>query len=281
MMNQFPTLCLAAAIATLPASAHAAARAAECSYDILTFAPDVTAESIPPRAHRPGDPWHPFERVRVQAGTKMRIQPTQGSRGEPVDFEPAPRERVAILVPCPPNTSAGGAWTSFWAALNPRPTTTATGATTIYRGGTDAAQAAQTGPLRPLKSLAPAAGVAASTTGLALAWAGGTPPFSVTLDDQATPTRSDQRTIWLPEWHPPASTVIATIKDAAGATLRRRIRILPPPPTPDNDVAAAVDLYVTTPEYRLEALRRLTARAQAGDNLATHARDLILVDATP
>ena len=236
---------------------------------------------MPSRAH-PDGKWRPFERVPVKANASVSVTPAKGSRGDEMEYAPEQGDGVLVLPPCAPDVGPGGAWLSFWAAWNPRETTTATGATLLYKGVDDAEQAAQHGPLRELAGLGPAAGVVAGTEGLALAWAGGSPPFSVTFEDAGDGSllgraHTERRYLWLPGWQPPASPFVVTIQDSLGAVLRHRLRLLPPASVAGGGVAEAIQLYETAPEYRMEALRRLAARSEAGDDLAERAVELIRV----
>lgn len=153
----------------------------------------------------------------------------------------------------------------------------------LYR---DFGKSAASGPLREAEALAPAAGVVAGTKGLAVAWEGGRPPFVVSLENAGDGhilqrARTVHRYLWLPGWQPPASDFVLVVQDSSGATFRRTLRILPPAPVPDEGIAQAIQLYEAAPDYRLEALRRLAARAEAGDEVADQAIGLIRVSRGP
>jgi hypothetical protein len=141
------------------------------------------------------------------------------------------------------------------------------------------------GPRRPdrcanWRALSPQAGVIAATTGIAFGWAGGAPPFTVTFEspsDGALLARghTERRHLWLPGWDPPPRDFVVTVHDGLGAELRHPLHSLPSAPFPDRGVAEAIQMYETVPEYRMEALRRVAARAEAGDDIAEHAVNLI------
>jgi len=263
-------------------AAPLAARAEECTY-YITSGPNDKVESEPPHAHPEGEPrWRPWERVHVKANTSIRVRPAEGSPDEYTDFPAHQVDISVVLPPCPRKGGSWASWFNFWAAWPPRETKTASGATVLYKGVDDGEQAAQHGPLRELAGLGPASGVVAGTEGLALAWAGGSPPFSVTFEDAGDGSllgraHTERRYLWLPGWQPPASPFVVTIQDSLGAVLRHRLRLLPPASVAGGGVAEAIQLYETAPEYRMEALRRLAARSEAGDDLAERAVELIRV----
>ncbi len=274
---------LSAAI-VLFCAAPLAARAEECAYYITTDSSEKV-ESVPPDAHARGEPWRPFERVRVKANGRIKVEPAEGSRGSPIEFAPQQGDGVLVLPPCPPEGGLAGAWTSFWEALNPREPTTASGATLLYKGAEDAELAAQRGPLRELPGLRPATGVVPGMTGLALAWAGGHPPFTVTFVDATEGkllwhAHTERWYLWLPQWQAPKNPFFVTVEDRDRASIKHDYRLLPPTPVDDGGVAEAIKLFETAPEYRMEALRRLAARSEAGEELAENAVRLIRVGTT-
>jgi hypothetical protein len=153
------------------------------------------------------------------------------------------------------------------------------GATPVYRGQEKGSQAVG-GVLRELTNLAPATGTVVGTPGLASAWAGGNAPYHVALEDEASgaqlgTTDVARPNLWMPEWHTPGQPFVIIVRDAKGAELSRHLRPLPPAPVAEAELGDAILLFETVPAYRLEALRRLVARANEGDGLAARAVALL------
>ena len=144
-----------------------------------------------------------------------------------------------------------------------------------------------TGSLRSLPSLAaPQAFLLAADKGLALAWAGGTPPYSVATEATATgeplgEEKSRTPYAWWPDWRMPKEQVTVTITDASGRTLQGRL--LPVSALPSGQstgsTTAVISLFEAGDDWRLEALRRLAALA-ASDTLAAQALAAIRLSAT-
>jgi hypothetical protein len=166
--------------------------------------------------------------------------------------------------------------------LNPREPRSSTGGTFLYRGFGDAEAAVHSGPLRPALHLGPSSGMVAGSLGLAFAWAGGRPPFTISVQEARDghvlgQAHTERQNLWLPGWEAPAEDFAITVQDGVGEVLRSPQRVLVPSPVADQSVTDAIELYQTSPAYRLEALRRLAVRAEDGDELADHAVRLIEV----
>jgi len=136
--------------------------------------------------------------------------------------------------------------------------------------------------LRELTTVAPAQGTVVGAKGLALAWVGGSPPYRIAIEDEASGTplarsRVDVAELWLPDWRVPTAPFVVIVTDSQGVALWRHLRPLPPPSIGGNEVGDAVALFETVPEYGLEALRRLFIRSQAGHALAGRAIALIRI----
>ena len=136
--------------------------------------------------------------------------------------------------------------------------------------------------MRKLTTLAPAQGTVVGAKGLALAWVGGSPPYRIAVEDEASGTplarsRIDVAELWLPDWRTPPAPFVVIVTDSQGVALWRHLRPLPPPSIGGDEVGDAVALFETAPEYRLEALRRLFIRSEAGDALAGRAIALIRI----
>lgn len=144
-----------------------------------------------------------------------------------------------------------------------------------------------TGSLRSLPSLAaPQAFLLAADKGLALAWAGGIPPYSVATEATATgeplgEAKSRTPYAWWPDWRMPEEQVTVTVTDASGRTLQGRL--LPASALPSGQstgsTTAVISLFEAGDDWRLEALRRLAALA-ASDTLAAQALAAIRLSAT-
>jgi hypothetical protein len=270
-----------------------AVQAAECSYKVTVTPPlsenwaiesgdfDQDDRKEPPE---PGVRLHPFERIRVKKGASVTVQLADDPSAFTMTVEGKDTDGGAALIlpPCAPHGGIRGAWESFWALLNPRESTQSIGATLIWRGVEKGEAARQGGPLRELTTLAPAQGTVVGAKGLALAWAGGSPPYRVAVEDDASGTplarrRVDDAELWLPDWRAPTAPFVVIITDSQDITLWSHLRPLPPPSIGGDEVGDAVALFEAAPHYRLEALRRLFIRAKAGDALAGRAIALIRI----
>ena len=260
------------------------AHAETCAYYVTT---DSNGEvgSIPSHAHPEGNPlWRPFERIHVKADVSIRVTPAEGSRGEVIDLPPQQVDSAFVLPPCPQEGGLLGAWHSFWGALNPRASTTASGATILYKGTEDAEQTARHGPLRKLPSLDSATGVVKGMKGFALGWAGGQPPFIINFRDAADDSllsraHTADRLLWLPGQEAPNKPFVVTVEDRDHSIIRHDFRLLPPASVDATaGVAGAIELFVLDPTYRMEAFRRLSVRSEAGDVTAEQAVRLICLE---
>jgi hypothetical protein len=265
----------------------ATARAEDCFGELVT----VTGELKDVRV-QPGErlvtrlPVHlkPFDRVIVtNARTSVLVEQVVGTERRKMHLNGAdfPEKAGVILPPCSPRPGLVGAWDAFWDALNADAGTQlrSSGATLVYRSA-NGSQTRAGGPLRELTNLAPATGVVVNSLGLALAWAGGSPPYSVAIEDEASGKslgrgEAVDQNLWLAEWRTPAEPFVVIVRDAEGAELWRHLRPLQPPPVGDIDLGEAILLFESAPTYRLEALRRLVARATGGDILAGRAVELL------
>ena len=142
------------------------------------------------------------------------------------------------------------------------------------------------GVLRPLPSLdTPDAQLLVTMTGLALTWAGGTPPYEISAEitDTGEVLREQQSRdpyIWWPNWRMPHERVTLTIADANGRELRGKLvpaYALPAGKSVDSS-ADVIDLFQAGVDWRLECLRRLAALA-ASDTLAAQALAAIRLSA--
>jgi CHASE2 domain-containing sensor protein len=263
--------------------------AADCSYKVTVTPPlskDWTVEWGDATQHNrkePPDPGvllQPFDRIVVKRGTSVAVQLADEPSARPMTIEGSDTDEGAALIlpPCGPR----GAWDSFWAVMNPRESTRSFGATLVWRGMEKGEVARQGGPLRELTTLVPAQGTIAGAKGLAFAWVGGSPPYRIAIEDEAsgTPLARTHVTIaelWLPDWRTPPAPFVVIVTDEQGVALWRHLQPLPPPSTGGDEIGDAVALFETAPEYRLEALRRLFIRAKGGDALATRAIALIRI----
>jgi hypothetical protein len=144
-----------------------------------------------------------------------------------------------------------------------------------------------TGSLRSLPSLGASQDfLLAGAKGLALAWAGGIPPYSVATEITASGDplgEAESRTpfAWWPDWRMPGEQVTVTITDASGQTLQGRL--LPASALPSGQstgsTTAVIRLFEAGDGWRLEALRRLAA-LPASDTLAAQALAAIRLSAT-
>lgn len=259
------------------------ARADECYYRLKIVGQMADVNSEPPLCKVTGQ-CNPFDRVVINnARTSVTVEPEPASTEGAMHLAGTDTPPVLILPPClPPGSGFTRAWRSFWASLNPREPTTSSGATVLYRGADSVAEAVQHGPLRELTNLSSAIGLVTGTEGLALVWAGGSPPYQVLFQDDVSKSlmgraHTSRQYLWLPGWRAPARPFTLIVQDAAGAALRRQLRPLPPAPVADATLADAIQLFETAPDYRMEALRQLVARAEAGDDVAEQAVALVRV----
>jgi hypothetical protein len=265
----------------------ATARAEDCFGELVTVAGELKDVQVQPGGRLVTHlPVHlkPFDRVIVtDARTSVLVEQVVGTERRKMHLNGAdpPEEAGVILPPCSPRPGLVGAWDAFWDALNANAGTQlrSSGATLVYRG-VSGSQTRAGGPLRELTNLAPATGAVVNSLGLALAWAGGSPPYSVAIEDEASGKSLGRgegvdQNLWLAEWRTPAEPFVVIVRDAEGAELWRHLRPLQPPPVGDIDLGEAIFLFESTPAYRLEALRRLVARATGGDILAGRAVELL------
>jgi hypothetical protein len=142
------------------------------------------------------------------------------------------------------------------------------------------------GDLRPLPQLdARQARLLISGTGLALAWAGGTPPYEVAAELAETGEalgqgRAGEPYLWWPDWRMPPKPVTLTVTDASGRELHGTL--LPAEALPaGRSVASTADviaLFQDGDDWRLESLRQLAALS-VSDKLAAQALAAIRVSA--
>jgi CHASE2 domain len=270
----------------LISSSISPSRADECSYRLKIQGQMADVNSEPPLCKVTGR-CSPFDRIVVKGvGTSVTVEPEQGATEEAIHLvgSNVSSDTVLVLPPCPPPRSAfTRAWRSFWASLNPRDLTTSSGATLLYRGADSVAEIVQGGPLRELTNISPAIGTVVGSEGLAVVWAGGRPPYQVVFQDDGSGSllgraNTSRQYLWLPGWRAPAKPFTMLVRDDAGAAVQHDLRPMPPAPVADETLADAIQLFETAPDYRMEALRRLVARAEAGDDLAERAVALIRVD---
>ena len=264
-----------------------AGHAADCSYKVTVTPPlskNWSVETGDSDAHdrkEPPDPGmrlHPFDQIFVKPGTSVVARLVDEPSARPMIVKANDTEESAslILPPCAPHAGLEGAWDSFWAGMNPRESTLSFGATLIWRGLEKGEAARQGGPLRELTTLVPAQGTVVGAKGLALAWAGGSPPYRIAIEDEASGaplarSRVAVAELWLPDWRTPPAAFVVIVTDEQGVALWRHLRPLPPPPFGGDEVGDAVAMFQTAPQYRLEALRRLFLRSKEGDALANRA----------
>jgi hypothetical protein len=262
------------------------ARAEDCRYELwVDTGGDREDVEIQPGSHSvkdDGTPVEPFVRIivkhartsvhLVQAGTELPRMELKGA-------DP-PQTAALIVPPCPPEPALAGAWHAFWAALNPKEPLRSSGATLVYRGLGKDSEAGVGGPLRELTNLAPATGTVLGSSGLAFSWAGGTPPYSIAIEDDINGgplgrVQVSKPWLWLPQWRTPDLPFVIIVRDAEGVELWRHLRPLPAAAIADGEIGDAISLFETDPVYRLEALRRLATRAEGGDVLAGRAVALL------
>lgn len=185
-----------------------------------------------------------------------------------------------LLLPCPPNRETWtGWWEAFWGAANLHIGTPRREGTTLARGVANLEHPYLSGKLRELSNLAPAAGVVGGAQGFAFAWAGGSPPYRVTMRDGATGVPLQSGTFnspeaWWPAWQVPTGPMVVVVRDGDGVELRRSLTERPAPGIPDVDTINALHLFERSPADRLEALRRIRVRS-AEDPLARRALEAV------
>jgi CHASE2 domain len=223
-----------------------------------------------------------FDTVVVGKGTTVRVE-------RPPDDAETLRGPDTLYVGPPPRTGAAALWDAFWGhplrAYREGITVVSRGVhdvpasdpAAILAAGGDAARALPVaGPLR-LPSAFPDMGyLATDLPGLAIAWAGGTPPYDIVAenDDRATIAEFHSETtfLWRPEWRAPNAPIRLRIADTNDRRLLIQIKPSPPRQAPPgvDPLADAIDLFETEPAWRFEALRRI-ARLAAQDPTAARA----------
>ena len=142
------------------------------------------------------------------------------------------------------------------------------------------------GDLRPLPQLdARQTRLLVSGAGLALAWAGGTPPYEVAAELAETGEalgqgRAGEPYLWWPDWRMPPKPVTLTVTDASGRELHGTLlpaEALPAGRSVDS-AADAIALFQDGDDWRLNSLRRLAALS-VSDKLAAQALAAIRVSA--
>jgi hypothetical protein len=261
------------------------AQAEDCHHKLKLVAGSLDDIEIEPgpRATGPQTLVEPFVRVVVtHARTSVQLDQPVSIGRPPMKLKGAePPETASLIVPpCPPRPGLTGAWDAFWAALNPKEPLPSSGATLVYRGLGKGNEVGVSGPLRELTNLVPASGTVLGSAGLAFSWAGGSPPYSIAVEDDINGAplgrvQVSKPWLWLPEWRTPEQDFVIIVRDAEGVELWRHLRALPPAPVAENELGDAILLFETEPAYRLEALRRLVSRAQGGDVLAGRAVALL------
>lgn len=144
------------------------------------------------------------------------------------------------------------------------------------------------GALRPIEALPlDGAKLLAGEVGIALAWAGGQPPFEVTVatGKGEVLARKTVRTreVRFPDLVVPAVPLVVTLHGAGGQEMAARLNPerrlpagFPAAAAVAAPVAHAIALYEEGgPEWRLEALRRLLARASRDPLAAWAARRML------
>jgi CHASE2 domain-containing protein len=175
-----------------------------------------------------------------------------------------------------PHTEARGPLTrsvqAFWGLIaesrSPQGPTTGAGVRIRGAGGTTRLEwlpiVPMDGPMLP-----------AGSSGLALAWQGGAPPYLVEVTGQKTGDalgsfRPSEPYLWVPTFRMPAEPVVLSVRDAGRGRLSATLipADVPPPLTVPADAAtrapasAAIALFVDGgPAWRLEALRQLSTLA--------------------
>jgi hypothetical protein len=187
-----------------------------------------------------------------------------------------------LLLPCPPNRESWtGWWEAFWGAANLHAATPPRPGTTPARSIGDLRYPYLSGKLRDLSTLAPAYRVVSGARGFAFAWAGGSPPFRVTLRDGTTGATLVSGTFkssdaWWPTLDVPVGPTVVVVRDSESVELRHSIAAVPATAIPADSTAQALHLFQQFPADRLEALRRLHAESPA-DPLAQRALEAVRV----
>ncbi len=254
----------------------------------------ASSETLHPTSQDPF-PLQPFDTVQLRdanATVEICIPDLP-----PVVLEQA---HTHYLVPPPAPAKSAGVWHDFFAALMPQPAqaTTRFGATVITRGlrhhghqagiAADSKSVAQikdakpganifvplSGPLRPIAALAADEQfVVAAHCGLALAWLGGQPPYTVTIaaDGASQALHLDKPLLWLPNWHMSGSDASIVVQDAHGGSIRLHLTAASRPDLAEASPGQAVELFQSGgPSWRLEAFRDLQSKA-GSNTLASQA----------
>ena len=195
---------------------------------------------------------------------------------------------ATFIIPPAPELGMPPAWGAsyerFWQVAAVPPPSPRTRGVPLPGGGVAA------GALRPLDGLPlDGARVLVGRGGIALAWAGGLPPFEVTVasgaDGRVLAREVVQaRQVRFADIVVPTTPVTVTLRDAEGSSVAARLQPearlpagFPAAAAAAAPVAHAIALYEEAgPEWRLEALRRLLVRAP-GDHLAATAAQRILL----
>src|ERR1019366_1942372 len=242
----------------------------------------------------PGYILEPFDTLRIRDDGSLAVIELYGHPGPQLR---GPNTIYLIPPPPPPALPVNGwdAFASFWQILTAPETKGQVGvaASHVWRGlaGMDlptiltqkvpAIEPPIVGPLRPIEALGTTDSVLLlERRGLALAWAGGNPPFEITVEREDTAEQVARETtptgfLWLPDWQMPNSPLLIRVRDARGHMLKGRVlparRLLPEARQLADPTVASILLFQSAGEqWRLEGLRGLVARA-ATDRLAAQA----------
>ena len=242
----------------------------------------------------PGYILEPFDTLRIRDDGSLAVIELYGHPGPQLR---GPNTIYLIPPPPPPALPVNGwdAFASFWQILTAPETKGQVGvaASHVWRGlaGMDlptiltqkvpAIEPPIVGPLRPIEALGTTDSVLLlERRGLALAWAGGNPPFEITVEREDTAEQVARETtptgfLWLPDWQMPNSPLLIRVRDAGGHMLKGRVlparRLLPEARQLADPTVASILLFQSAGEqWRLEGLRGLVARA-ATDRLAAQA----------
>jgi CHASE2 domain-containing sensor protein len=214
-----------------------------------------------------------------------------------IDLYGRPRQVLygpaSFLVPPPTRSGAAGYWDSFWQRPFVQPgITSVPGITPVWRSGHDGPTADVIailasggdigrplpieGPIRALSAFTDARFLGSSGNGLALAWAGGTPPYEVVVETEdgfaLSQFASPAPFLWQPDWQMPSAVVRLRIYDGNDRVVRGELRPSTEVPALESDdpVSGPVELFQKQPAWRYEALRML-ARAAAHNPQAAQA----------
>jgi CHASE2 domain-containing protein len=195
---------------------------------------------------------------------------------------------ASFLVSPPTRSGVAGFWDNFWQQPVVQPVvqpgiTSVPGITPVPRSGHDGTTpdviAILTfggdigrplpirGPMRALSAFTDARFLKTDGSGLALAWAGGTPPYEVVMETEdgvaLTQFASPAPFLWQPGWQMPNTVVRLRIYDGNDRVVRTELRSsIAAPALENNDpVAGPVELYQKYPAWRYEALRMLANAA--------------------